>query len=322
MGNAYLLCRVADTIEDEAALSEEQKRDFSGRWVGVLEGREEAGVFSQDLGALLTDSTTRSERELIANVVRVTRITDSLNCAQREALLRCVRIMTRGMVEFQEGASLDGLHDLRHLDRYCYHVAGVVGEMLTELFCEHSDEIGARRDELLALSVSYGQGLQMTNILKDMWEDRSRGACWLPRSVFLSAGFDLRSLSPGQADPGFIEGFRRLIAIAGDHLANALRYILLIPAHETGIRRFCLYSLGMAVLTLRRANARPAFGNGEEIKISRRAVKTIVVTTGALARSDTALKLLFAALGFGSLPTGPRAGVAIPPAALRGGRDS
>ena len=299
VGNAYLLCRVADTIEDEAALSAMQKREFSERWIGVVEGSEDAQNFANGLSVLLTRSTTDSERDLIANAARVIRITDSLSPAQRQALLRCVTIMTRGMAEFQEQASREGLSDLRHLDRYCYYVAGVVGEMLTELFCDYSEEIDARREELFALSASYGQGLQMTNILKDIWEDRDRGACWLPRSVFLSAGFDLRSLSPGQADPGFVEGLNRLIAIAGQHLANALRYILLIPAHETGIRRFCLWSLGMAVLTLRRTYTTPAFGSGQEVKISRRAVKTVVVATSALARSNAALKILFVGLSRG-----------------------
>ena len=99
--------------------------------------------------------------------------------------------MSRGMAEFQREGNPDGLHDLPHLDRYCYHVAGVVGEMLTELFCDYSPEINERREDLLALSVSFGQGLQMTNILKDVWDDRRRGACWLPRDVFLRAGFEL-----------------------------------------------------------------------------------------------------------------------------------
>ena len=157
VGNAYLLCRVADTIEDEAALSAQQKREFSERWVGVVEGSEDAGAFANDLSVLLTRSITESERDLITNVFRVIRITDSLSAAQRQALLRCVKIMTRGMAEFQEGAGLEGLNDLKHLDRYCYYVAGVVGEMLTELFCDYSDEIGAQRKELFALSASYGQ---------------------------------------------------------------------------------------------------------------------------------------------------------------------
>ncbi|MCY3753427.1 MAG: phytoene synthase, partial [Alphaproteobacteria bacterium] len=76
-------------------------------------------------------------------------------------------------------------------------------------------------------------------------------------------------------------------------------YILILPAHGAGSRRFCLWALGMAVLTLRRTYTTPAFGSGQEVKISRRAVKAVVVTTSALARSDAALKLLFTGLGRG-----------------------
>ena len=305
VGNAYLLCRIADTIEDEPALSAAQKRDFSRRFAGVVEGREDAAGFARALGALLSPSTTGHERDLVANTVRVVRITAGFRPAQRRALERCVGIMTRGMAEFQHEASLDGLEDLPHLDRYCYHVAGVVGEMLTELFCDYSEEIGARREDLLALAASFGQGLQMTNILKDIWDDRDRGVCWLPRDVFLSRGFELRSLAPGRAEPGFIDGLFELVAIARHHLTNALRYVLLIPAHETGIRRHCLWALGMAVLTLRRIHALPAFRNGREVTISRRGVKAVVVVTSALSRSNPALKLLFAGVTRG-LPRAPR----------------
>ncbi len=301
VGNAYLLCRIADTIEDEAALFARQKSEFSERWTGVVEGSEDARTFALDLSPLLTRSATEAERDLIANVPRIIQITGSFSAVQRQALHRCVKIMAGGMAEFQAGANLEGLSDLDHLDRYCYHVAGVVGELLTELFCDYSDEINSRRQELFALAPSFGQGLQMTNILKDVWEDRNRGVCWLPRSVFLVAGFDLRLLRPGQADPEFVAGLTQLIAIARQHLAKALKYILLIPAHETGIRRFCLWSLGMALLTLRRIYLTPAYKSGQEVKISRRAVRTVVVTASALARFDAALKLLFFGLSH-SLP--------------------
>ena len=299
VGNAYLLCRIADTIEDEPALSPELKREYFQRYVDVVEGREDAAAFARDLAARLSAATTRSERDLVANAARVVRITHAFTPAQRRAIERCVRIMKRGMAEFQQGASLEGLSDLPHLDRYCYHVAGVVGEMLTELFCDYSEEIGKRREDLFALSTSFGQGLQMTNILKDLWDDRDRGVCWLPRDVFASFGFELGSLSPGQADPRFVKGLFELVAIARQHLGNALRYTLLIPPHETGIRRHCLWSVGMAVLTLRRIHAMPNFSNGQDVKISRASVKSVVVITSALARSNPALKLLFAALTHG-----------------------
>ena len=101
---------------------------------------------------------------------------------------------------------------------------------------------------------------------------------------------------PGGPPPEFVEGLLDLVAIARHHLANALRFTLLIPARETGIRRFCLWALGMAVLTLRRIHARPAFTDSREVKISRRSVRATIVVTSALARSDLALRLLFEAL--------------------------
>ena len=296
VGNAYLLCRITDTIEDEPALSVAHKQAFSERFVEVVAGRQQAEPFARELGALLSSSTTESEHDLIANTARIVRITSTFNAARRSALERCVTVMSRGMTEFQQSATLDGLSDLAHLDRYCYYVAGVVGEMLTELFCDYSAEIGERREDLLALSVSFAQGLQMTNILKDMWDDRQRGACWLPRDIFLAADINVSALSAGQGEPGFVKGLSELVAITRHHLANALRFIMIIPPRETGIRLHCLWALGMAVLTLRRIHATPVFRNGQEVKISRRSVWAVTVVTSALVRSNPALKFLFRVL--------------------------
>lgn len=304
VGNAYLLCRITDTIEDDPGLSARQKQVFAERFAAVAAGSAAAAPFARELGAELSAAATASERDLIANTARVVRITRRFAPEQRAALIRCVRIMARGMAEFQLQASPAGLDDLPRLDRYCYHVAGVVGEMLTELFCGYSPEINARRGELLPLSVSFGQGLQMTNILKDVWDDHRRGACWLPRDIFREAGCDLRALSPGRRDPGFARGLLVLVGIARGHLANALRYVQRIPAHETGIRRHCLLALGMAVLTLRRIHARPSFRDGQQVKISRRSVRAATLVTRAAARSNLALQLLFDALTRG-LPAAP-----------------
>ena len=39
VGNAYLLCRIADTIEDELALSAEQKRRFSQQFIDAVDAK-------------------------------------------------------------------------------------------------------------------------------------------------------------------------------------------------------------------------------------------------------------------------------------------
>ena len=293
VGNAYLLCRIADTIEDDAGLAATDKRVYSEQFIDVLAGRGEATAFAQSLAPRLAPTTPEAERELIAATPRVVAITHTFSTTQRAALERCVRVMSRGMSDFQQGASRAGLADMAAMDLYCYHVAGVVGEMLTELFCEYSPAIRAQRERLLPLAVSFGQGLQMTNILKDVWEDYRRGACWLPRSVFAANGFDLAAMARETDNPHFVRGMEELVGIARGHLANALDYTLLLPREERGIRRFCLWALGMAVLTLRKIHASAGYSAGAQVKISRRSVRATVLVSNVAVSRDALLRVLF-----------------------------
>lgn len=302
VANAYLLCRIVDTVEDEVALSELEKNEFCERFVRVVEGELPASTFSERLAPRLSAQTLPAEHELIAAVPRVVHITHGFAAEQRQALVRCVRIMSRGMAEFQRRDLHHGLRDLEDLSLYCYYVAGVVGEMLTELFCHYSAEMARQRDSMMALAVSFGQGLQMTNILKDIWDDAERGVCWLPRSVFEARGLDVATLHQGIPSTAVAAVLEELIAIAHGHLRNALQYTLLIPRHETGVRDFCLWALGMAVLTLRKINARRNFTAGRQVKISRRSVRGVVGLSRLLHSSDTGLKIAFelASLGLPS----------------------
>jgi farnesyl-diphosphate farnesyltransferase len=293
ISNAYLLCRIADTIEDDNALSPGLTRKFSGMFIEVVAGTTPAEKFADELFPLLSDHTIAAEHDLIKNTPAVIRITHSFNTNQRRALERCVRIMAKGMADYQDAESLEGLNDLPAMDEYCYYVAGVVGEMLTELFCDYSEEINRNRDTMMKLAVSFGQGLQMTNILKDIWEDRKRGACWLPRDIFLQEGLHLKDLQPGQPDQRFRNGLGVLIAVAKGHLRDALTYTCMIPAHETGIRRFCLWAVGMAVLTLNKLNKHRDFTEGTQVKISRRSVKATIFATNLLAGNNRGLNMLF-----------------------------
>ena len=298
VSNAYLLCRIVDTIEDEPDVGPALKGALCAQFVAAVAGGRSAPRFGAQLLPLLSEHTGPVGRELIAQVERVVAITHQFSPLQRRALLDCVTIMGAGMVKFQENPPR-GLTDMQELDSYCYHVAGVVGEMLTELFCEYSEALAPKREAMLRLSVSFGQGLQMTNILKDVWEDLERGMCWLPRDVFAAEGVDVANLAQGDSSDGFRRGLTKLIAIAHGHLRNALAYTLHIPPDEVGMRSFCLWSIGMALLTLSKISAHLDFRSGEQVKISRRSVKTVIVATRLAVRSDAALRLLFRLAGTG-----------------------
>lgn len=303
VSNAYLLCRIVDTIEDEVALNSLQKREFCERFAQVVRGDASATALRDALAPLLSEQTLPAECDLVTEMPRVIAITHGFDPEQMDALACCVEVMAKGMAEFQDRDLRFGLADLAEMDRYCYYVAGVVGEMLTRLFCHYSPEIAAHRDDMMALAVSFGQGLQMTNILKDLWDDHDRGVCWLPQEIFDATGFDLRDLRPHHDSPRFREGFRQLVGIAHGHLKNALRYTLMIPANETGLREFCLWALGMAVLTLRKINANLNFSDSRQVKITRRSVRATVAASRLLRSSDLLLKAAFRLAGTG-LPYG------------------
>jgi farnesyl-diphosphate farnesyltransferase len=315
--NAYVLCRIADTIEDQTTSSAAARLGLLHRFVAVLRGQEEAGLLTRDLLPRLAENTLAAERELISNMDRIVRLSAELEAPQRIAIERCVAVMCEGMHRFQCIASLAGVARMSDLDDYCYYVAGVVGEMLTQLFCAYSPAIERQRAGLERLSVSFAQGLQMTNILKDVWEDRERGACWLPQELFSRHGVQLLNLQPGQQSAGFNAGMHELVGVAHAHLRNALSFTLLIPAEEAGIRRFCLWAIGLAVLTLRRIAHTPGFTSGSQVKISHAAVAATTLLSNAAVRQDWLLRRLFAVAATG-LPlaqlqptTAPRA----PPAA-------
>ncbi|MDP2904579.1 MAG: phytoene/squalene synthase family protein [Methylovulum sp.] len=293
VANAYLLCRIIDTIEDEAALSPRQKQYFCAEFINVVKTADNSEVFALELAPLLSKQTIAAEHTLIHVLPRVIQITHTFDPNQMAALVSCVETMAEGMPIFQALNLRKGLPTLTDMDKYCYYVAGCVGEMLTKLFCHYSEEIAQHKQQLLALSVSFGQGLQMTNILKDIWDDAERGVCWLPQDIFTETGFDLKNLSPDIGSKNFRKGLEHLISVAQAHLSNALKYTQLLPTHEVGIRNFCLWALGMAVLTLRKIRRHLDFKNADQVKISRNSVKATIFMTNSFGRNNAMLNLLF-----------------------------
>jgi farnesyl-diphosphate farnesyltransferase len=234
-----------------------------------------------------------AERELVRAAESVVSRYLEFSSKQKAIIRRCLRIMADGMLHFQRINNTSGLPDVDHLNAYCYYVAGVVGEMLTDLFCDYSEDTAKHRDYLFSRATSFGLGLQMTNILKDVWEDRERGACWLPRDIFEKSGCDLGRVRKGCYTPEFGEGLGELIGIAHGHLAHAMAYTLRIPSPESGMRKFCLWAIGMAVATLQNINKMRYFSSSQEIKIKRRKLKMIILASNLVVRRDRQLNFLF-----------------------------
>lgn len=291
--NAYLILRLADTIEDEPALSLEQIGFYERSLLAVVAGQGDAQLLSDELGALLSVKTLKAEHDLLESLAWVMEANSQLSPLQRDAIVDCLTVMGKGMSEFRRDLSLKGLATRHDLDRYCYCAAGVVGEMLTTFFIDYEPALASQRALLSRLSVSFGAALQLTNILKDQWEDRQQGICWLPQDLFAEHSVELSALQAGQRSPGFDRALCELMGTAHAHLQRALEYALLIPVKHDGIRRFLLWTIGLTLLTLRKIHARPGFSSEPEVRISRSQVALMMRLTRASQRSNTGLRLLF-----------------------------
>jgi phytoene synthase len=78
-----------------------------------------------------------------------------------------------------DGMEMD-LNQTRYLDypalqRYCWHVASVVGILSASIF-------GATRPETLVYAEKLGHAFQLTNIIRDVGEDARKGRIYLPIS--------------------------------------------------------------------------------------------------------------------------------------------
>ena len=286
VGNGYLLCRIADTIEDDPGLDHQEKLAYFESFLQTLNGQGDPQVFANSLHGALSDRILPAERELVLATPQVLDLTQSLSEAQQKALIRCVTIMSDGMYRFQSRKSLDGLGSIDEMSHYCYAVAGVVGEMLTDLFCDYSEDINAHRDEMMPLAICFGQGLQLTNILKDIWEDQQDGSCWLPRSAFSSDDQRLGKLIREEQSQDMTDGINYIVGIAHENLESAVQYSCLIPKSEPGIRKFCLWAIGMATATLQKIHRNPGYYDGDQVKISRRQVGVIIHSANALIYSN------------------------------------
>lgn len=305
--NAYLLCRIADTLEDDPEISADATRDLYGFFIAALEGKAPPATFCRLASAALSLQTDPVERDLVADADQVIRIFLALPDTTQNIIATCVKKMCAGMPDYQPGAHR-GLESLAELDAYCYFVAGVVGEMLTGLFCDFAEDIALQRDRLDKLSTSFGQGLQMTNIIKDVWDDLERGFCWLPRDIYGAGGFNLDELAPNHNTALFRSCQGQLISIAHGHLQNALDYSLCIPARHKGIRIFCLWAVGLALPTLQKVFTSSAYYHGKTVKMSRARMLLITQVIASSASSNTAQRVIFKMLGMG-LPFAPISGV-------------
>lgn len=298
---AYLLCRIADTIEDEAGLDPERRRAlFAAFDAQVEDDGADPAAFEAAAGDL---GRPGAERTLCGGSGAVFRVFRALPPEVRAAERPHVLEMSRGMCESAGRADTEhGLHlrDVADLERYCYFVAGTVGNLLTALF---EREVPTASPGALAVArknaVGFGLGLQLVNIVKDVATDLERGICFLPDSLMQRHDVTPESLlDPGARAQG-LEVVNDVAKCAREHLAEAQVYTLAWPVPEgIDVRFFCAVPLALALATLSEVErGTDVLRPGVTPKVDRATVLEVLAAARPAAGDDAALEDLFARSG-------------------------
>jgi farnesyl-diphosphate farnesyltransferase len=294
----YLLCRIVDTVEDDAHLEANERDQLFSRFIAVLDGSASPESFSAAFEGVPVDN---AEIRLACSFARVMRVFESQEAVTREATVVWLSEMANGMRLYcrrDRPQTLSALHTFSDLERYCYFVAGTVGHLITDLFCDHL-QVGSTplEHELRARSESFGIGLQMVNILKDVTDDYARNRCYVPRQLCNAQGFGPERLLAVENRRQAQRALLPMFESAAQHLDDALEYTLLIPAKSVALRLFCLLPLFMAQRTLIVAVGNEAVLTPDRpVKISRDAVDDIIQDCLRYANDDAALRRRYAGL--------------------------
>ena len=275
---AYLLCRIADTIEDSEILNIKQKQNLLEQYADILvreNAVNERKAFLKKISALPQKS---ADDELLHNVSLILTVYNQFPKKVRTGISTWVAEMVSGMrkyVQSKYSASPNFLKTLDELDDYIYYVAGTVGNLVTTLFSHYSQNINRTiTNTLRKYAESVGKGLQMVNIIRDMPDDWKCNRSYMPNELLKKYDltrhsiFDRHNIQQGK------KMLEELIEMALSYLDAGLPYIVAIPKAERGIRLACTLPLFWAYQTLRaiKKNVNRFFAK-EKIKISRAIIR-------------------------------------------------
>jgi farnesyl-diphosphate farnesyltransferase len=290
---AYLLCRIADTIEDDNATAPARRAELLEEFLRTLDDHALADAFPARAAGLRGDA---AHLDLVAHTDLVLVLFRTLPPRTRARVAHWVREMGLGMAKFVRtypgGIRIQTLGEYRE---YCYYVAGTVGCLLTELWHEHARSVGKREfDRLWAKCQAFGEALQTVNILKDIaWDAQHENSIYIPAHDLAAHGSGHDTLLSPQHLERNHKAVAHFIELARTDLDDALEYILLIPRRAVAIRAFCVLPLLFAYATLRDlSGSRAMLTVGGQVKISRREVKNLMVAGLLSLLSNAALRRL------------------------------
>ena len=293
VGCAYLICRIADSVEDEPVMPAANKASLLDALMNCFDGPAEVEMFVARTEQLTGDA---AHVRLVHNCAHVFTVYRSLRERARVHVRHWVCEMIAGMRKFvliyPHGIRIQTLDEYRE---YCYYVAGTVGYLLTDLWHEYSWAVGSARYEILRQRCrGFAEALQTVNILKDVVRDADvENSIYVPQEVLRGSGSSQEMILDPQRSAETRAALGTLTRLAWHDLDDATAYLLAIPRRAAAVRIFCALPLLFAHATLRELTAHPdALASKRVVKISRAEVKSLTVLSVLGIMSNSAMRKL------------------------------
>ena len=226
---AYMLARASDSIADAATAPTFQR-------LALLRALPDSfPEKSPDLGL------TGDERDLVVRFPDLLKALDAMPAAAE--IKDAWRVILRGQIfdleRFEPSADGEPPQPLSpdELVEYTQLVAGSVGEFWTRLSFRHIPDYATKPlDEMLTLARTFGQGLQMVNILRDRRRDADLGRVYIPDERFYpEMQRASKLLEAGQSYASAVKS-RALRAACKLPLDLARQTLALVAEHPLGLR--------------------------------------------------------------------------------------
>ncbi|WP_226005758.1 phytoene/squalene synthase family protein [Natrinema salinisoli] len=269
----YLLCRIADTIEDAGHIPPDAQTELLAEYDRLLDPESAGSVeaFMEDVEPWIPEDRN-DDWEVVAETPRVLRTFESLDEEPREIMREPVRELVDGMAMFTDRYATEGglrLQTIEELEEYCWYAAGTVGTLITGLVARGTSQ--ERATEMRENARSFALLLQLVNIAKDVQDDyHDENNVYLPAEWLAAEDVDVEAVTDEAHHGGVTNVIKRVTGRAERYLDDAQRYLEIVPEqHGNRLSAWAIPYL-LAVGTLRELRERPEDVVREgDVKVSR-----------------------------------------------------
>ena len=285
----YLLCRVADTVEDAGHVSPETQARLLTLYDRALDPDDGTSIeeFREAVEPHLPANADEADAEdvadedweVVAESPRVVATFRSLGEDAQSAIYPPVSELVRGMAEFVERYEDDGglrIGTIDELEEYCWYAAGTVGELITNLLAQDVDD---RRAEILRANArGFALLLQLVNVAKDVSDDfREENNVYLPAAWLRERGVSPSNVTAPENQTAVAGVIRRVTRHARGYMDDAQRYLEVLPESKGNTLEAWAIPYLLAVGTSRELLERPEdVVQDGDVKVSRAEVMGLI----------------------------------------------